>query len=279
MKPLYPTARRSLLLALLALAPAAGLTAAERGATSETLPSRVTDTDSLRRDSQSASRLIGSAVKTADDEKVGTVEDIFVDLETGRVSGVIISSGGFLGIGDAQSIVQPKDLSRDVEGDLRLDISKDKLAAAPRYDRRSMGDRMQDRWSDATGDTTRRRDRGTAQTVGDRVDDRSPDRPYRPVDADNTARNRRDRDPSLTVDPLDQGNRRSDVETTARIRSALVENDRLSTSAKNVKIITREGQVTLRGPVTSEEEKRIIAEVAARSAPGRVTNQLEVEER
>jgi hypothetical protein len=160
-----------------------------------------------------------------------------------------------------------------------LDISKDKLAAAPRYDRRSMGDRMQDRWSDATGDTTRRRDRGTAQTVGDRVDDRSPDRPYRPVDADNTARNRRDRDPSLTVDPLDQGNRRSDVETTARIRSALVENDRLSTSAKNVKIITREGQVTLRGPVTSEEEKRIIAEVAARSAPGRVTNQLEVEER
>ena len=279
MKPLYPTARRSLLLALLALAPAAGLTAAERGATSETLPSRVTDTDSLRRDSQSASRLIGSAVKTADDEKVGTVEDIFVDLETGRVSGVIISSGGFLGIGDAQSIVQPKDLSRDVEGDLRLDISKDKLAAAPRYDRRSMGDRMQDRWSDATGDTTRRRDRGTAQTVGDRVDDRAPDRPYRPVDADNTARNRRDRDPSLTVDPLDQGNRRSDVETTARIRSALVENDRLSTSAKNVKIITREGQVTLRGPVTSEEEKRIIAEVAARSAPGRVTNQLEVEER
>ena len=279
MKPLYPTARRSLLLALLALAPAAGLTAAERGATSETLPSRVTDTDSLRRDSQSASRLSGSAVKTAADEMVGTVEDIFVDLETGRVSGVIISSGGFLGIGDAQSIVQPKDLSRDVEGDLRLDISKDKLAAAPRYDRRSMGDRMQDRWSDATGDTTRRRDRGTAQTVGDRVDDRSPDRPYRPVDADNTARNRRDRDPSLTVDPLDQGNRRSDVETTARIRSALVENDRLSTSAKNVKIITREGQVTLRGPVTSEEEKRIIAEVAARSAPGRVTNQLEVEER
>jgi osmotically-inducible protein OsmY len=279
MKPLYPSAPRSLLLALLALAPAAGLSAAERGATSETLPSRVTDSDSLRRDSQSASRLIGSAVKTADNEKVGTVEDIFVDLETGRVSGVIISSGGFLGVGDAQSIVQPKDLSRDVEGDLRLDISKDKLAAAPRYDRRSMGDRMQDRWSDATGDTTRRRDRGTAQTVGDRVDDRSPDRPYRPVDADNTARNRRDRDPSLTVDPLDQGNRRSDVETTARIRSALVENDRLSTSAKNVKIITREGQVTLRGPVTSEEEKRIIAEVAARSAPGRVTNQLEVEER
>lgn len=279
MKPLYPDARRALLPAILALAPAVGLTAAERGSTGETISSRVAANDSLRRDSQSASRLIGSAVKTADNEKVGTVEDIFVDLETGRVSGVILSSGGFLGVGDVHSIVQPKDLSRDVEGDLRLEISKDKLAAAPRYDRRSMGDRMQERWSDATGDTTRRRDRATTQTVGDRVDDRGPDRPYRPVDADNTARNRRDRDPSLTVDPLDQGNRRSDVETTARIRSALVENDRLSTSAKNVKIITREGQVTLRGPVTSDEEKRIIAEVAARSAPGRVTNQLEVEER
>ena len=241
---------------------------------------RATAAESLRRDSQSASRLIGSAVKTADNEKVGTVEDIFVDLETGRVSGVILSSGGFLGIGDALSVIQPRDISRGAEGDLRLEISKEKLASAPRYDRGNLGERIQERWSDATGgDANRRRERGAVQTVGDRVDDRDPERPYRPVDADNTARNRRDRDPSLTLDPLDQGNRRSDVETTARIRSALVENDRLSTSAKNVKIITREGQVTLRGPVTTEEEKRIIAEVAARSAPGRVTNQLEVEQR
>jgi hyperosmotically inducible periplasmic protein len=274
MKPLYSTARRSLLFAALALAPALGMSGAERGSTAESV-SRASGSESLRRDSQSASRLIGSPVKTADNEKVGTVEDIFVDLESGRVSGVILSSGGFLGIGDALSIVQAKDLSRGAEGDLRLDISREKLAAAPRYDRGKLGERVQERWSDASDDMRRRRDREVNQTVGDR----GSDRPYRPVDADNTARNRRDRDSSRAVDPLDQGNRRSDVETTARIRSAIVENDRLSSSAKNVKIITRDGQVTLRGPVATEEEKQIIAEVAARSAPGRVTNQLEVEER
>ena len=276
----HPSLPRSLLLVSLAVVSASALTAAERGSAGETGSSRASET--LRRDAQSASRLIGMSVRTADNEKVGTVEDIFVDLESGRVSGVILSSGGFLGMGDALSVVQAKDLSRGAEGELRLDLTREKLAAAPRYDKGDLGERIKDRWSDATDDSRRRRDRDPSASVTDRAPDRTDrgiDRPYRPVDADNTARNRRDRDPSLTADPLDQSNRRSDVETTARIRSALVENDRLSTNAKNVKIVTRDGQVTLRGPVASEEEKRIIAEVAARSAPGRVTNQIEVEQR
>ena len=51
----------------------------------------------------------------------------------------------------------------------------------------------------------------------------------------------------------------------------------MSVNAKNVKIITKDGQVTLRGPVNTAEEKRLIGEIADRIArSGNVDNQLEV---
>jgi osmotically-inducible protein OsmY len=50
----------------------------------------------------------------------------------------------------------------------------------------------------------------------------------------------------------------------------------LSTDAKNIKIITVDGAVTLRGPVKSEEEKAAIAAKAAQLAGGNVRNELEV---
>jgi len=97
------------------------------------------------------------------------------------------------------------------------------------------------------------------------------------VDADNTARNVRDRDDS-TLTPMDQGNSEADRTITAEIRKQVVGHDGLSTNAQNVKIITRDGVVTLRGPVKSPEEKTTIANVAAKT-PGvkSVDNQLEVE--
>jgi osmotically-inducible protein OsmY len=49
-------------------------------------------------------------------------------------------------------------------------------------------------------------------------------------------------------------------------------------NAQNVKIITIDGQVTLRGPVNTSEEKRLIREIADRSThSGDVDNQLEVQ--
>ena len=264
---------RTLLAAMLAVAAVSVSTAAERGAAKDDPRLQA---DAADPDSQSASRLIGSTVKTDQNEKVGKVEDLFVDLGTGRIVGVILSSGGFLGIGDALSVIQPSSLSRTADGDLPLALSRETLAAAPRSDKRPLGARLQERWSDAKDDVRHRRDNTMATTD---TDTRDIDRPRRVADADNTARNRRDRDPSLSVDPLDQGNSRSDVEITARIRSALVANDRLTTTAKNVKIVTRDGQVTLRGPVTTEEEKRVVDEIAAQAAPGRVSNQIEVKGR
>jgi osmotically-inducible protein OsmY len=98
-----------------------------------------------------------------------------------------------------------------------------------------------------------------------------------PKDADNTARNESDRN-HAEVTPPDQGNSSADVATTKHIRQAIVAQKSLSTDAHNVKVITLNGHVTLRGPVKSSEEKRIIGELAAQQVtPANVANQLEVE--
>ena len=98
-----------------------------------------------------------------------------------------------------------------------------------------------------------------------------------PPDADNTGRNVRDRD-DRTLTPTDQGNSESDRGITAQIRREIVANDALSTNAHNVKIITTDGVVTLRGPVKTAQEKVTVGAVAQRArGVRRVDNQLEVE--
>jgi hyperosmotically inducible periplasmic protein len=95
-------------------------------------------------------------------------------------------------------------------------------------------------------------------------------------DADNTGKNERDRS-SETQTSGDQSNSKDDVNTTAAIRRAMVKDDSLSTMAKNVKIITADGTVTLRGPVKDEAEKAKIAELAQSAAGNaKIDNQLEV---
>lgn len=93
-------------------------------------------------------------------------------------------------------------------------------------------------------------------------------------DATNTKVNDRDRHGALT--PMDQGGGK-DRDITAAIRRAVVSDSSLSFNAKNVKIITVGGKVTLRGPVKSDAERSTI-EAKAKAAPGvaEVDNQLEV---
>ena len=95
--------------------------------------------------------------------------------------------------------------------------------------------------------------------------------------ADNTEKNVRDRD-DKTLTPMDQGGSSADREITAAIRKAIVDDDTLSSNAHNVKIITVDGVVTLRGPVKSAAEKAAVAAKAQRTKGAkRVDNQLEVE--
>jgi len=96
------------------------------------------------------------------------------------------------------------------------------------------------------------------------------------VAPDNSGRNVRDRD-NQTKTPGDQSENEADRTITQNIRQALTADDSLSTNAKNIKIITNDGTVTLRGPVKSEKEKTDI-EAKAKQVAGvkRVDNQLEV---
>ncbi len=97
-----------------------------------------------------------------------------------------------------------------------------------------------------------------------------------PTPADNSGRNVRDRE-SDTKTSGDQSNDSADIKITAAIRRAVMKDDSLSMTAKNVKIITADGVVTLRGPVKTEAEKMAIAKHARAHASGdKVMNQLEV---
>ena len=97
-----------------------------------------------------------------------------------------------------------------------------------------------------------------------------------PRQPDNTGVNKRDRsEDALTA--LDQGGSESDREISRNIRKGIMSKDELSTTAKNIKVITRDGKVTLRGPVKSEAEQKAIADVAKGVAGvSSVDNQLEV---
>jgi hyperosmotically inducible periplasmic protein len=93
---------------------------------------------------------------------------------------------------------------------------------------------------------------------------------------DNTAKNQRDRS-GQTKTSGDQSNSPADLKITAAIRRAVVKDGGLSMTAKNIKIITAGGRVTLRGPVKTAGEKTRIEQLAKSAAPGsKIDDQLEV---
>ncbi len=98
-------------------------------------------------------------------------------------------------------------------------------------------------------------------------------------DSDNTGRNVRDRDERART-PLDQSESEADRTLTQKIRRAIMNDDSLSTNAKNIKVISINGVVTLRGPVANSREKEIISR-KVKDVQGilRVDNQLEVIQR
>jgi sporulation protein YlmC with PRC-barrel domain len=211
---------------------------------------------------QKASKVMGTAVKNLQNEKLGKVENLLLDMPSGRIVAVVVSSGGFLGMGDELSAVPPTALRFTADRDtLQLDATKEMLSSAPHF--------KANQWPDFA-------EPGYADSVyrAYKVD------PYFSTNsataADNTARNVRDRNDS-TLTPFQQGGSAADRETTAQIRKEIMADKGMSVNAHNVKIITVDGRVTLRGPVKTAEEKTAIGAIASRIAKsGNVDNQLEV---
>lgn len=212
---------------------------------------------------QKASKLMGMAVQNLQGQKVGDVQNILVDLSAGRVVALIVSSGGFLGMADELSAVPPTALRFTPDRDsLQLDASKEMLGSAPHFNQSAQ-------WPDFSQPGQAG---GVYRAYG--VE------PYftsdTTSDVDNTGRNVRDRN-DRTLTPLDQGNSQADVDTTAQIRKGIGAGKDMSVNARNVKIITNQGHVTLRGPVNTAEEKRLIGVIANDIAQvANVDNQLEV---
>jgi len=207
---------------------------------------------------EKASLLVGMTVTNLQGETIGKVENLALDLSSGRIVAVVISSGGFMGMGGEYSAVPPSAFTiNDQTNALQLDVSKETIANSPHF--------TSSEWPDLSqpGYTANVYDSYKVQ-------------PYFRDDADNTSRNVRDRN-HQNLTPLDQGNSQADINTTAQIRKEILAAGDMSVNAKNCKIITQDSRVTLRGPVNSEDEKNRIAAIANRIArDGNVDNQLEV---
>jgi len=93
---------------------------------------------------------------------------------------------------------------------------------------------------------------------------------------DNTKVNTRDRAKgAVTADQ--QKENASDRELTQKIRKSLMADKALSTYAHNVKVVAQGGQVTLKGPVRTEEEKRNVEAKAVEVAgAGHVVNEISI---
>jgi osmotically-inducible protein OsmY len=101
-------------------------------------------------------------------------------------------------------------------------------------------------------------------------------RTNRNTQPDNTAVNQRDATPNAKT-PIDQNENQADVNVTAKIRQQVLDVKDLSVDARNAKIITADGKVTLRGPVKSDNERETLDRIARGVAgDGNVDNQLEV---
>jgi hyperosmotically inducible protein len=93
---------------------------------------------------------------------------------------------------------------------------------------------------------------------------------------DNSKTNQRDRDQSSPTADQQKMNP-ADRDITKKIRSAIHNDKSLSSYAHNIKVITQDGKVTLKGPVRSDEEKtNIESKATAVAGEGMVTDQLEV---
>jgi hyperosmotically inducible periplasmic protein len=94
--------------------------------------------------------------------------------------------------------------------------------------------------------------------------------------SDNTKMNQRDRNASEPTADQQQNNR-SDRDITQQIRQAIAGDKTFSSYAHNIKVITQNGQVTLKGPVRSDDEKRAVeAKAAAIAGDTKVTSELTV---
>ncbi|MCA9114201.1 MAG: PRC-barrel domain-containing protein [Planctomycetaceae bacterium] len=98
----------------------------------------------------SASSLTGDSIKNRQDETLGSVHDIMIDCDSGRVAYVVMSSGGFLGMGDKLFAIPMSALQLDRQSKcLRLDATKATFENAEGFDQNNWPDMASAQWETA----------------------------------------------------------------------------------------------------------------------------------
>ncbi len=98
----------------------------------------------------SASTIIGDEVCNMQDERLGKIQDVMLDITEGKIRYAVLAAGGFLGMGDHLFAVPWKALKQDKENKrFMLDVDVERLKNAPGFDK--------DQWpnmADATWNST-----------------------------------------------------------------------------------------------------------------------------
>lgn len=96
----------------------------------------------------SASTISGDNVKNSQGDYLGHIEDLMVDLNSGRISYAVLSFGGFLGMGDKLFAVPMEALTLDSENkEFVLNVSKEKLENAPGFDKNNWPNMADRQWA------------------------------------------------------------------------------------------------------------------------------------
>jgi sporulation protein YlmC with PRC-barrel domain len=96
----------------------------------------------------SASTVIGDNVCNLKDEDLGSIDDIMLDTSSGKIRYAVLSSGGFLGMGDRLFAVPWSALKLDAEHKrFILDVDVDRLKEAPGFDKDHWPDMADSKWS------------------------------------------------------------------------------------------------------------------------------------
>lgn len=96
----------------------------------------------------SAGSITGDEVCNMQDEKLGKIQDIMLDMAEGQIRYVVLSAGGFLGIGDRLFAVPWKALTLDRENQrFMLDVDVERLKSAPGFDKEQWPDMADASWN------------------------------------------------------------------------------------------------------------------------------------
>ena len=95
----------------------------------------------------SSTTLKGDVVRNGAGEKLGKIEEIMIDLPTGRVGYAVLSVGGFLGVGDKLFAIPWEALALDTEShEFVLDVDRKVLENAPGFDKNDWPDFADRTW-------------------------------------------------------------------------------------------------------------------------------------